>query len=97
MYNVLAFFEGAPDSSSAAHEVLAKRIGENSIDFVEHYWRWEDMQAYVSEASHDFLINQLLILLRCFASCWSMLEPQRIIERRCHFLTEFKAIGIVLF
>ena len=44
----MAFFAGSPERGLGAHDDLAARIGNHSTAFVEHYWRWEDMQAYVS-------------------------------------------------
>lgn len=44
----MAFFAGSPLDESNAHDDLAARIGNHSSTFVEQFWRWEDMQAYVS-------------------------------------------------
>jgi len=44
----MAFFAGSPERGLGAHDDLAARIGSNAANFVEYYWRWEDMQAYVS-------------------------------------------------
>ena len=43
----MAFFAGSPERGLGAHDDLAARIGNHSAAFVEGYWRWEDMQAYV--------------------------------------------------
>ena len=44
----MAFFAGSPERGLDAQDDFAARIGNHSATFVEHYWRWEDMQAYVS-------------------------------------------------
>jgi len=44
----MAFFAGSPEQGLGAHDDLAARIGNHSATFVEGYWRWEDMQGYVS-------------------------------------------------
>jgi hypothetical protein len=43
----MAFFAGSPEQNLGAHDDLAARIGNHATEFVENYWRWEDMQAYV--------------------------------------------------
>ena len=45
----MAFFAGSPERGLGAYDGLAARIGNHSVAFVEDYWRWEDMQAYVSK------------------------------------------------
>ena len=57
VYNVMAFFRGDPETETetetgtgagGGHEELAEKIGRQASEYAREYWRWEDMQAYVS-------------------------------------------------
>ena len=59
VYNVMAFFRGDPEmetetetetgtGAGGGHEELAEKIGRQASEYAREYWRWEDMQAYVS-------------------------------------------------
>lgn len=47
LYDIMSFFAGPPDDKSAGHDDLARQIAEQGKYFAEHFWRWEDMQAYM--------------------------------------------------
>lgn len=45
--SLMAFFAGAPSTGHSAHDDLARAIGERGREFVERYWRREDIQAWI--------------------------------------------------
>lgn len=47
VYDIMAFFVGAPDGSAEGHDDLAKEIAQNGMDFVRQHWRQEDMQSFM--------------------------------------------------
>ncbi|KAL7423911.1 hypothetical protein Q5752_001496 [Cryptotrichosporon argae] len=46
LYDIMAFFSGAPDGSTPGRDDLAKEIAENGYRFVQERWRVQDMQSY---------------------------------------------------
>jgi hypothetical protein len=52
LWDIMAFFEGAPDGSTPANLDLAQRIGDSGKRFVEEHWRVEDL--------HSFSLLQIL-------------------------------------
>jgi hypothetical protein len=52
LWDIMAFFEGAPDGSTPANLDLAQRIGDSGKQFVEEHWRVEDL--------HSFSLLQIL-------------------------------------
>ena len=46
----MAFFLGDPERGTGAHEERAEKISRQASKFVREHWRWQDMQAYVSQA-----------------------------------------------
>lgn len=47
LYSTVLFFAGTPDGKNA-HDELAEEIAQNGRKFVAEYWRWADMESYVS-------------------------------------------------
>lgn len=46
VYDAVAFFAGTPDGKGA-HDAMAEKISNHSVEFAQKNWRWEDMQAYM--------------------------------------------------
>lgn len=47
MYDIMAFFTGAPDGSTSGRDDLAKQIAGQAHDLINTHWRVEDMRSYV--------------------------------------------------
>lgn len=45
VFDLMAFFSGDMDRDNS-NDDLARRIALNAMDFVERFWRYEDMEAY---------------------------------------------------
>jgi hypothetical protein len=48
VFNVMAFFLGDPETGVGGHDDIAEKIGRHASEYARKYWRWEDMEAYVS-------------------------------------------------
>lgn len=48
VYNVMAFFLGDPETGVGGHDQVAEKISRHASEYARKYWRWEDMEAYVS-------------------------------------------------
>lgn len=46
LFDIMSFFEGAPDGSTSGNQHLAKQIGERGKKFVQDHWREEDLQSF---------------------------------------------------
>lgn len=46
LFDIMSFFEGAPDGSTAHNQHLAQQIGDRGKAFVGERWREEDLQSF---------------------------------------------------
>ena len=46
LFDIMSFFEGAPDGSTPPNHGLAKAIGDRGKEFVKDRWREEDLQSF---------------------------------------------------
>lgn len=53
LYDIAAFFIGSPEGRVKGRDDLAQQIAEQGRKFAMEHWRWEDMQAYVSDVVTD--------------------------------------------
>ena len=51
----MGFFLGDPETGMGGHEEVAEKISRQASEYVRKYWRWEDMQAYVSPSQKNIL------------------------------------------
>lgn len=47
LYDVMAFFKGAPDGSTQGRDDLAQEIAKNAHTFVDTHWRVPDMESFM--------------------------------------------------
>ncbi|TXT04883.1 hypothetical protein VHUM_03966 [Vanrija humicola] len=40
VFDIMAYFRGAPDGSTAGRDDVAREISKNAMDFVHNHWRW---------------------------------------------------------
>ncbi|KAL1405284.1 hypothetical protein Q8F55_008911 [Vanrija albida] len=46
VFDIMAYFRGAPDGSTAGRDDVAREISKNAMEFVHNHWRVSDMHAY---------------------------------------------------
>lgn len=47
VYDVMAYFKGAPDGSTPGKDEVAEEIARNALTFVESHWRVPDMESFM--------------------------------------------------